>query len=641
MFDSIKLPTPEETEHAMALLAAEEDEARAAFVDPIEQQFIDEAAQARLDASRDSRRQAALHELFRRIDTGEGVCPPDLGVDPAFAPDPDPDRLVARLLDQMQEQARAENRAAAQRVLLALRILEERMCQSLAQYGEEITGMRLARAEIGLALNLSRSAASTLIACAEQIGRRMPLLEQLFTSGQLSYANACVVGSVLAAASQETVDAISGEVAEMAVTLPPQRLRSAIWRRWILHDADEAARAREKASGNRYVRVQPSPDGMAFLTAHLTMLEARTAERRIEDVAATVCRDDPRTRGQRMADAFMSVLAGGHHIQCRCSTDGCPYRGIKAPPQHLHLAQVVVDLETLLGLSNNPARLGDGSVVDPELARKIAESAHWQAIFTELRKSVPTAVGRSGVKRTPLPGAVSSQGNVASPSPQPHPAAPPGPAIPLHPDGHGGHRQPPPGALTYRPSAALADAVRATFPSCTFPGCSVPAHRCELDHIVEFDHDAPRCGGWTILENLHPVCHDHHDLKTRRRLQARMMTDGAIRWAARTGDSGVTHPELAAIPAGPQIVDELPLARIVGYQSPDRLTPAESDALFFEESWWETHYGNEIGPSQTEVDRILDPEVRAELQYLAERYHDHLMIMARRRQAMPHWARAA
>ncbi|MEU9805500.1 DUF222 domain-containing protein [Mycobacterium sp. NPDC050853] len=636
MFDSrVRLLTSEQADLMMAAQAAEEDEAHAAFVDPIEQWLANETEQAEWLSNKESRRRAELDELFRRIDTGDGVCPPDVGVDPSFQPDAAPDQLVAHLLDEMRDRAHAENRAAAQRVLLALRVLEERMCQSLAEYGEEVTGVRLARAEIGLALGLSRSATSTLITCAEQVGRRMPLVEKSFLDGDLSYANACVISSVLATASQNTIDVISAEVTELAKTLPPQRLRSAIWRRWIRHDADEAARAREQAAGNRYVRVQPSPDGMAFLTAHLTLLEARTAERRIEDVASTVCRQDPRTHGQRMADAFMSILAGGHHIQCQCGVSDCPYLGIKAPPQHLHLAQVVVDLETLLGLASNPARLGDGSAIDPELARQIAENAHWQAIFTELRKMAPTVVGRSVVKRTPLPAPIT---DTPAPGSAPPTAAAPQPAPT---DGRGGYTDPPPGALTYRPPAGLADGVRAAFPTCTFPGCSMSSSRCELDHIVEFDHDAPMCGGWTIFENLHPVCHDHHDLKTRRHLRATRMTDGSVRWAARTGDCGVTQPELGAIPTGPQVVDELPLARIEGYACPDDLTVIEAEALFFEESWWEVHYGNEIGPSQAEVDRIFDPEVRGELQSLADRYHDHLMIVARRRQSLPRWARAA
>lgn len=624
------------TASSAASLRAYVDEicdARSALVDPIEQWLADEAARA------DAERTAHAHriaEFQRRLETGDGLCPPGAGedVDPALAPDDDPDSLVAGLLDEMRAQARIENQAAAQRVLLALRVLEERMCQSLAEYGEDITGVRLARAEIGLALGLSRTATAMLITCAEQVGRRMPLVESAFVAGDLSYANVSVLSSVLSAASRETVDAISGEVVELAKRLPPQRLRSAIWRRWITHNPEEAALARQRASGNRYVRVQPNPDGMAFLTAHLTTVEARSAEQRIEDIASTVCRDDPRTRGQRMADAFMSLLAGGHHIQCQCGYIKCPYAGTKAPPQLLHLAQVIVDLETLLGLADNPARLGDGSVIDPVLARELAENAQWQAIFTELRSAAGsgrTVVSRSPVKRNPLPPPL-RRGRSSPPLPAPA-VAPTQPTAPLHPDGHGGHDRPPPGALTYRPGAALADAVRATFSACTFPGCAVPSRRCELDHIVAFDHDAPLCGGWTIVENLHPVCHDHHDLKTRRRLRATMTVDGSIRWSARTGDCGVTAPELGALPSAPQLVDELPLARIEGYRSPDPPTTAEVEELFFEESWWEVHYGNEIGPSQSEVDQIIDTEVRAELQDLANHYHDHLMIAARRRRA--------
>ncbi|HEY5853656.1 MAG TPA: DUF222 domain-containing protein, partial [Aldersonia sp.] len=56
-------------------------------------------------------------------------------------------------------------------------------------------------------------------------------------------------------------------------------------------------------------------------------------------------------------------------------------------------------------------------------------------------------------------------------------------------DGHGGFTEPPAGALTYRPNAETAALVRARDRHCRFPGCQMPAARCQLDHIVPFDHE--------------------------------------------------------------------------------------------------------------------------------------------------------
>lgn len=64
------------------------------------------------------------------------------------------------------------------------------------------------------------------------------------------------------------------------------------------------------------------------------------------------------------------------------------------------------------------------------------------------------------------------------------------------------------GRSSYRPSARLADLVRATYPTCAFPGCSQPSYRCDLDHNVRRVD-----GGPTSLSNLVPLCRRHHRAK--------------------------------------------------------------------------------------------------------------------------------
>ena len=113
-----------------------------------------------------------------------------------------------------------------------------------------------------------------------------------------------------------------------------------------------------------------------------------------------------------------------------------------------------------------------------------------------------------------------------------------------YPDGHGGHHTPPPGALRYTPNAALAHWVRTHHPTCRHPGCTVPSTRCDLDHIVEFDHHNPEHGGWTIATNLGPFCRTHHNLKTSKHWTTERLPDDVIRTTDPHGNNYFSPPEL-------------------------------------------------------------------------------------------------
>ncbi|MGB7239305.1 MAG: HNH endonuclease signature motif containing protein [Rhodococcus sp. (in: high G+C Gram-positive bacteria)] len=113
-----------------------------------------------------------------------------------------------------------------------------------------------------------------------------------------------------------------------------------------------------------------------------------------------------------------------------------------------------------------------------------------------------------------------------------------------YPDGHGGHTTPPPGALRYTPSAALAQWVRAQYPTCRFPGCAVQSSRCDLDHIVGFDHKNPEQGGWTISSNLAPFCRTHHNLKTSKLWPTEKLPDDVLHITDPHGSHYFSPPEL-------------------------------------------------------------------------------------------------
>jgi hypothetical protein len=60
---------------------------------------------------------------------------------------------------------------------------------------------------------------------------------------------------------------------------------------------------------------------------------------------------------------------------------------------------------------------------------------------------------------------------------------------------------------SYKPTAALAEFVRARDRHCVFPGCLRPAASCDIDHRMPYPN------GTTSAENLNCLCRHHHRLK--------------------------------------------------------------------------------------------------------------------------------
>ncbi|MGC5259406.1 HNH endonuclease, partial [Gordonia sp. DT218] len=105
-----------------------------------------------------------------------------------------------------------------------------------------------------------------------------------------------------------------------------------------------------------------------------------------------------------------------------------------------------------------------------------------------------------------------------------------GPAPPVDPTGHGGFDHPPPGALTYTPSRRLRDHILRTDLWCRYPMCSKPSHECELDHLVKYHHADPHIGGWTLPDNIIPLCRPDHHRKHLAIWLPTMHTDRTITW---------------------------------------------------------------------------------------------------------------
>jgi hypothetical protein len=206
-------------------------------------------------------------------------------------------------------------------------------------------------------------------------------------------------------------------------------------------------------------------------------------DKRLSEIAMTVCPADSRTIVQRRVDGLVA-LAEGRPLACDCGAEDCPATPADQPAAASRFViNVIASQESLTGASDDPGYLQGYGVIDAEQVRHLAETAALRPL-TE-------------------PEVTDDQ------------------------------------ATRYQPTAALERWIRCRGLLCSFPGCDRPAWRADLDHTIPFDHTQPGEGGRTVPANLDPKCREHHRLKTFHDgpdgWQTTQSPDGTVTWTSPTG----------------------------------------------------------------------------------------------------------
>ena len=278
---------------------------------------------------------------------------------------------------------------------LVLEVWEHISCRMFDNQTDHLA-QRAAFADIATILGISRASVKAMDDTVMGIGQ-IPGLRDAFTSGELDYAKVRTIVSVVSlGASGETCTLMAKRILSDARHLTPGPLRTAVWAAWMDTDTREAQQARAHLRKyERKVYVRQGADSMCWLSACLTDLEGAEAQILIDELATSVCDHDPRTPDTRRADALMALLHGEGFLRCQCEDPTCPLATAAPPKRRAHLLQILVSIETLLGLTADPATLPDGTPLDPDVVRVLAEDATWRAILTEMR-TLATTTGDHG-----------------------------------------------------------------------------------------------------------------------------------------------------------------------------------------------------------------------------------------------------
>lgn len=403
--------------------------------------------------------------------------------EPAKRPTPE----SAALLDRVREAHRAEAVGAAARLVAVGDLYAVRLRDLGLREDWALDTYEAVAAQVAAALNCSVALAGSYVRYAIAMRERLPEVGKVFAAGDIDYrAFQTIVFRTDLITDREVLGRVDARVAVLVSrrrSLSRARLTALVDQ--VVAEVDpDALRRTHKAIQDRHVDVVADESGMAWLEGRVFNTVGQALDRRLDELAATVCEADPRTKAQRRADALGALAADADRLACGCGSAGCPAATAPAPRSTV-VIHVIAEQASIAGSGTRPGVAAGAAELVPA------------AVVAELAKSARL--------------------------------------VPLRPPADSPEQG-------YTPSAKLADFIRCRDLTCRAPGCDRPAVHCDIDHTVAY---ADR--GATHASNLKCLCRQHHLLKTFWGWRDRQLPDGTVIWDLPDGQTYITTPGSALL----------------------------------------------------------------------------------------------
>ncbi|RAU98727.1 HNH endonuclease [Mycobacterium colombiense] len=336
----------------------------------------------------------------------------------------------AEVVDVLSDAARSQNAQCA-RELAAIGELYARRAPAddADRFNWAVDGHENVVAEVAAALRISRGRAAGRLRYAIALRERLPRVAEVFARGDIDFrVMAALVYRSELIEDAELIARLDAAVARHArgwLRLSGPKLVERI-DMWVARVDPAGLRVPGQRTQDRYVEIDTTSPGLAAVWAQLAATDGAALDRKLDAIAATVCREDPRTKAQRRADALGALAAGSDLLRCSCGAPDCP--AAQRPSNTSVVIHVLAERSAINGESHAPGYVSGFGPLPAALLRDLAGVA----------------------KHKPL-------------------ALPPDRA-----------------EAGYRPSTPLAEFIRFRDLTCRFPGCDAPADGCDIDHTVPF-----------------------------------------------------------------------------------------------------------------------------------------------------------
>ncbi|MEU8416412.1 DUF222 domain-containing protein [Amycolatopsis japonica] len=350
--------------------------------------------------------------------------------------------------------------------------LEAVRFRALRQLGRHRDDAASVVQEVAFSLSVVDGHAAGLVSTAAALVSRLPCTLGLLDQGKVGGYGAMKVATATAWLSDDDARAVDAVLEDRIPDRNSDQIRKAANHAAMMADRDGAARRTERNRAGRRLSMRQGETGVASIEVEDGPVEKVAAAYTRIDREARALRagGETRTLDQLRADVALDLLLGG--------------QGGKSERSEVFL---YMDLNTYLGLNDDPAEMAGHGHIPASLARQIASGPN-----TVLRRIITD----------PLSGQVLDLGRDR-----------------------------------YRPTAGLDEFVRVRDRECRRPGCHRVAQACDLDHSLPWQH-----GGHTADTELIDLCRRDHRLKDEPGWNYRLASDGTLTITTPTGQSYDSSP---------------------------------------------------------------------------------------------------
>jgi hypothetical protein len=356
------------------------------------------------------------------------------------------------------------------------------------------------REDVATALRLSPTTAQSRIDVARVLIGHLPNTISALSTGEISVAHATVIARETATAiknglSPESVFRVEQTALAHAEFHTPGQVASKVKTAIAKLAPEDFEELVDRARDSRRVTFYPEADGMATVIAILPAEDAQTVMKSIEAYIVKRNQEEEACQCDGLAGISKDCLHHSHEGAAEWSMLSADMKRADAltaiasqalaalandvqPHRRPITISVAIDLQTLMGLAENPGQLAGYGAIPASVARRLAADGNWQRFVSD-----PTT------------------GNLLDF-----------------------------GREKYTPPQELVDYLLARDRICRFPGCRRTGQGSDIDHAQSWE-----TGGETNPANLGLLCRRHHRMKTHGGWSLESNPDGSCLWKSPKG----------------------------------------------------------------------------------------------------------